>query len=640
MAPVMKTLLLSLVVLAVLAPATSAAAEDGGLVCRTDPYLMDWDHMRSVKAPGAPVRFWFDGRKGADRKRAKSYAKETGKTIWPALRRLTGRKPLTDAKLPCRHGGDGALDVYVFRGEIEDLTKAQAATVPYDVQQSCTVHAPQLILMRPGLSRSKLVHELFHAFTSAYARKNKDCEVYGPWDEAMATWAMDFVYPKDQVEHEQRFDFDRPQYPVHAGGGYGGWAFLRYLTATQGGSKVIRSILEAEEAKAPVRMDIDPVVDGAIPGGFDKRIPEYALYAWNAKPQPVSPITASFKQWDRWDAVPMIGDKKPFQPTPQVDVALDGPVRTDRLQRKQTGINSLGREYFHYRFGDDAVRRVLVRNPMAGTAGYHFNGFALIDGRWQVVDWSGDATKSFCRDNPGEDVEELVLVVSNSLIKAMDGTRPEIESSSTCGMSFRVTGYRVTQRTQTDLGWRTQDDQLAGLAPVSSILSKVPGESDPEFDETRTVCEFGAVCEVRLLAPTTRTTDGEIGGPNPADDDCPYRYGVRTWGPFAPRSVAQMEIDTTAGDPKVTVVDSIGPLEVGDATENMCGGNSHGYADVEVRTPLDWNELLSGRPVTVQYDRTGTEPTAKGSHSATIGWSQGGTFTLQRVNPDGTPYLP
>src|SRR4051812_31413957 len=107
---VKKTLLLLAAVLALHAPEASAAPKPSP--CRTAD--LPWKHLESAKAPGAPVRVWFDARYPADAKRARSQAREIGRTIMPAFRKVLGnRRPLSDAKVKCRHGVDGRLDVYI-----------------------------------------------------------------------------------------------------------------------------------------------------------------------------------------------------------------------------------------------------------------------------------------------------------------------------------------------------------------------------------------------------------------------------------------------------------------------------------------------------------------------------------------------
>ncbi len=91
------------------------------------------------------------------------------------------------------------------------------------------------------------------------------CDEYSEWEEMIATWAGDYVYPRDDSEHVHTGAFTSAELPLWALR-YPGWVFARYLSE-KFGAGVIRRISEAKELQRPTQH-----VDVAIPGGFRARL--------------------------------------------------------------------------------------------------------------------------------------------------------------------------------------------------------------------------------------------------------------------------------------------------------------------------------------------------------------------------------
>src|SRR5262249_30731368 len=120
---------------------------------------------------------------------------EIENTIWPKLHELMGREPLSDAREPCFHGGDGRLDIYMTY-----LEHARALTIAYPPRCTAT---PTFIAFNVAYGpprRWEMAHELMHAFQYAFHYR-ADCDSYRNWDESTATWAGQYVYPHDDDEH-------------------------------------------------------------------------------------------------------------------------------------------------------------------------------------------------------------------------------------------------------------------------------------------------------------------------------------------------------------------------------------------------------------------------------------------------------
>jgi hypothetical protein len=88
--------------------------------------------------------------------------------------------------------------------------------------------------------------------------------------------------------------------------------------------------------------------------------------------------------------------------------------------RGVTQLQSLSYHYVHVKFTDPGVRFISYEAPITGALGDEFQLRALlkINGEWQEEDWSDimnpeNAFKSWCRDERDQNLEELVLLLSN-----------------------------------------------------------------------------------------------------------------------------------------------------------------------------------------------------------------------------------
>ncbi|MGH2728979.1 MAG: CARDB domain-containing protein, partial [Actinomycetota bacterium] len=130
--------------------------------------------------------------------------------VWTDLTELMGRTPPSDegpheftnpqgVKETWGDGGSGSLDIYISRM----APYLGGLTVPYP--PGCT-ERPSFIILDPSTTqrgdtwvRAVLAHEFMHTLQVAY-KKAGTCEDHRSWDESVADWAMDYVYPTDQAE--------------------------------------------------------------------------------------------------------------------------------------------------------------------------------------------------------------------------------------------------------------------------------------------------------------------------------------------------------------------------------------------------------------------------------------------------------
>jgi hypothetical protein len=382
--------------------------------------------FKVIRAGSVRVLYARGGRKAAAR-----VAVEARRT-YPKFKALLDREPPSDKRERCFHGPDGKLDIYVTSTKkIGSLTVPEnviALVHPYARDESCLPKKPVFAVVRPGVRPTVLAHEIYHAFQAAYRTKQK-CLMYADWNEALATWAGNYAYPSDNIEHAHDGLLKRPDWPMHAWPeGYTGWVFALYLSQ-KFGPEVIRALEESRE-KHPVDMHVDK----AIPGGFHERFPDFSVYAYNKAPVPGVPgIASSFAQWDALATAPLV---------PQEIVSADHPLPMETLRR-------LTREYRQVLIADDDLRKIEFHNPTAADPDLHVR--ALVrrgDGSWTSENWDGRTKVEFCRDQPGQDVQEIILAYSNSSLKRTVTPDSRIETEKSCSaLKYRVISAKVQTQT-------------------------------------------------------------------------------------------------------------------------------------------------------------------------------------------------
>ncbi|HST43408.1 MAG TPA: hypothetical protein VLK58_28035 [Conexibacter sp.] len=600
------------------APSAAGPAASAAAACLTG----DFDRFAVVKA--GPVRLLHARGDAAAARTAKALAPEISGRIYPRFLRLLGRRPPADGRERCFHGPDGALDVYVTDARRTGRKKvpehATAFVRPYDGERTCAPGEPVFAVVRPGVRPAVVAHEIFHAFQAAF-RTKEPCINYSEWSEATATWAGDWIYPRDDVEHDHRGALERPELPVHFWG-YATWVFPRYLTE-KFGSGVIRRI---EQAKA--RFGDSVHVDKAIPGGLKARFPEFGLYAWNSAPLP-SGLGPSFLAWDRIDHAP---------PARTTALKLGG-ARHASAPAPARSMLILSREYRRITLPDASVRQVTFVNPAASQPNFHVR--ALVrrgDGSWRAENWDGRATVEFCREDPAEDVREIVLEYANSTLdnkrRITAATRFDVEDS--CALRFRVLAVRIATSTTA-----SASDVLCGTQSGSIQFDGVGGPLP--FDGRS------------ALAPVRGSVAGEIEGRAPATWHGHHLDGCAVNPPGRPRCVRDMPDRQYGGAEGAPVSFSVSggwkdaewtlrwaqhQPEVGyvDAGDDECNVHIWGAfeGDVNVRREPRATFLRTD-PVTLTFEGSGRPTFLSNNPDATIGHTWSYSLTFQRVDGNGQP---
>jgi hypothetical protein len=212
----------------------------------------------------------------------------------------------------------------------------------------------------------------------------------------------------------------------------------------------------------------------------------------------------------------------------------------------------------------------------------------------------------------GGDVSAMTAALAQQLAKII--CQPD-------DVFFRITGYTISESSNTSHGQRTAAHTLSGgPGPVGTMF--------PCADPASPTCPK----VIQLEAPITSTFTGHVTGTaNPVT--CPggaFDYGTSTITQTTRQTIL---FDPDKNDPATTGAGTI--PEVGDVIEDKCG--AHDSADSQgFSASIPADQFLSGNPVTFTFSGSGSTP-SQGDHPGTpITWQFSETLTVQRVNADGS----
>ena len=388
-----------------------------------EPYLLppsapgSWVELREAAAVGSAaiqwettsgehVKVWWHSERTEDAAKATAIRTELENKIWPTLVDYMGEDhaPFSDIA-EANNGSDGLFDVYLVHNAPskpgEDPVLGYVSTY-----RNCE-NAPAFMALNsrreinPELF-STVAHEFMHAIQFTY--DVGACADYNWMFEATATWAENFVYPTVNAEHgfAQKF-FDGEEVPLETWvykdpRQYGAYIFFYFLEKRYGDVNVVRDIWNASGNTDSLKA-IESVIGGN--GGFENVWPEFAVYNWNREP---------YEQYTTWDHL--------FPSAPYNHEFVDLPNAQPKSFSLKTDLKHVTQKHYSFEF-NDSVRSVTVKNPYANTEvpGARVQALEMFaDSGWlpEVEDWTALDEVHFCRDKPEEDIEELVLIVSNS----------------------------------------------------------------------------------------------------------------------------------------------------------------------------------------------------------------------------------
>ncbi|HSP54308.1 MAG TPA: hypothetical protein VLS25_01870, partial [Dehalococcoidia bacterium] len=346
----------------------------------------DWASLESATLP---VKVWYHPSQAGHGAKAASYLAALEGKIWDSLTDLMGKSPLPDCGASCPSGGgDDRFDIYVVDPSIRSYVSWNPPETP-----DCS-KTPTFMVLGGGDSNAILAHEFMHAVQFAFDGP-VDCWEYRWFREASAQWAMDYVYPKDNEEQQMTYSLltipERSLDMINDSHEYGAYLYPFFLVRKFNRPQIVRDIWKtAEDAKVASLAAINQVTAGD--GGFEDLWPQFTLLNWNREP------VDDYNKWDDLTDRATAHDDKSLGPGKE---QLEGFVRY------------LGAIYFSYRFTDEA-RTVSFTNTMQGEHGRLW-AIASIDGTWrEPEEWSQGSRKTFCRDLPGQNIDRLVIVISNT----------------------------------------------------------------------------------------------------------------------------------------------------------------------------------------------------------------------------------
>ena len=391
-----------------------------------DPqFRLGWEHVNTANGK---AKVWWHKTRAQDAEVATVVRDLLDNHVWASETNLmNGRAPKSDAGVNEvmydgqveRFGpaGDGKLDVYLLE---YGTTKGQTAPYPpgceerpvYIILNSLLARGPSGFLNRKYLEAAT-AHEFLHAILSA-GKYAEPCPNYASMEDALANWAIDYVFPANQSENDDYpHRFWAPDYPLFGWVGYEDWVFPYYLSKTYDAG-LVRDMAN-NMADLPPYAAVDAAL--GLPAGLSDVWHDYAIQLWNRPP------------WDLYKkqndtAVGAYGSPLFHWPRGATRSDVVHEVRLGGLQAMEfvlpTQLPALANRYFHFTFPDATVRSVSVFNPFPSVfwpphGDLKIQALVKVAGRdWgPVEDWTDAKEKFFCFQFAEERLAELVLVMSN-----------------------------------------------------------------------------------------------------------------------------------------------------------------------------------------------------------------------------------
>jgi hypothetical protein len=405
----------------------TAQADPSGAPAADEPCQsnhFDNPNWTSITAAGGKVRIWWWKSDPINHQVALSVQRWVG-IAYPKFKKVMGLEPISDEGTLCFHGPDGALDIYLV-AYISDpngpfLSWTKGLTNPYPPWCSKTptfitiqgYGGPPYFKVEIVATKFVVAHELFHAFQYAFQYKGA-CKDYNWFDEGAANWGANYAFPTDNTEHHWDSLITCPGSQLN-GLSYATWPFDLYVEKVLGVS-TIPAIYASFGSHAPVEG-----INAALPGGLQKRWPEFTRYGWNQ-----DPITPSFGQWDDFNVIPEIclGGALPVASLDLLgkhqdvkDAPISG-LETHPGEYFYGSMSPLSRRYDRFSVTDPNIRYLKFKNTLQGVQGAGVQAIVkFADGHQEVQDWTNRSSVEFCFDDKSgssDDVTNLVVMYSNS----------------------------------------------------------------------------------------------------------------------------------------------------------------------------------------------------------------------------------
>lgn len=421
-----------------------------------------------VDSSNTRTRVWYPQVESGDgfAKMAEDLAKEIDSSRMWAREKLVmfGKyEPCSDAAM-LPNGGDDRLDIYlVFPGTKPPRGNDSPAFSP---EWNGLFFAPRIYLDRDCAAagyillnnaqdfkhlKNSMAHELFHAFQAAVTPNTRFPE-WKWWSESTASWAMDLIYPTDNIEHEflmkdpNSWTYQRRfSGPLTCTGRetlciYAAYMWPFYLTRGGGGAtdEFIGRVWEQSKDKQPITAMADM-------NGWADQWKQFALWNWNEGPadfyrdpseQGGEGHIAPMKQM----AIDMTG-KGRFEAPPLPWTMRGWGWPLDLAKTYSADVNLPPATFDYYVAGKPDDKSGILR--------FEFGDLSRFDGgAVQAIvtigppdkplirfteDWSGLSERKFCLDRPDEYATNVVVVVSNSNLRPGDRLQGKLKVTSEAG---------------------------------------------------------------------------------------------------------------------------------------------------------------------------------------------------------------
>jgi hypothetical protein len=411
-----------------------------------------WASLSSAAFPGK-IKFWATctGAYGEDLRQAPRLVE----SFWGPMTEFMGTEPLPDIGTPSA-GGDTAIDFYLAdqdigvpqRGSGAPASRSSGysrAAPPFvGVSNSGFVVMRREMLGDPQFSDT-LAHEFFHLLQQARNVKltfnwnirpdddpDWDKLVFAEqwWTEATAEWAA-FHFTRDVpgqddvrlIGHYSRFSYfleNAGAIPLHAPQqrGESGWAFMYstciwfYFMEQEISPEAIARIWEKLGKLDPGTIDqAMAIIDAQLP--FETHFRDFAVRNLNLELEPGDPIDPDY---DDLDPRFPVGEVSPPLLVGAEDADAWLPIIGEEEEPLHFAEHLRSLTAHYYRFLPDPRGGMLILDfsRLAPAGDLDIDALLKIDdGAWQRRRLQAGEATTFCLSGPGDDVEELYLVLSN-----------------------------------------------------------------------------------------------------------------------------------------------------------------------------------------------------------------------------------
>jgi hypothetical protein len=381
---------------------------------------------QTVNTGNGKAKIWYHPESAGAAARAQQIAGEIDGRIWQKLAELFGRELPADCGASCvEGGGDGRLDIYlVNRG--------------WNSGGSCCDFQTGHIELGTSSDNVWLARMIAAVWLDTVPVA--DVEEYGWMVVAMQAYAVHHVYPTNNYEHRWAERFLKQPGTSLEKQSYG--AYLLFFDMMADRNNIVAGMLD--QAMNPNSL---AALDKAMENLLVERWSEFALHNWNTHPM---------------DAYLTEDDLRPG-----AEVTHNYSIPAPGTYPYPIEVPHLAAHYVVYQGLDDTVRKVTFTNPIARDAVAGGHVWAIVnegEDNLTIEDWSETARRTFCRDNPGENINGVVLIISNgnwqdrqAVMKTDNGL---VEAEAQCGADASGTiSWSFEEDTQSPGFERTVQEQ-------------------------------------------------------------------------------------------------------------------------------------------------------------------------------------